>query len=1243
MTSAETSEWQVAGKKSGRRRKVGSFAHSHVPGTLEAYAPPEGPADPVVVARTVARVKEKIECLKTSDFWCKTLQLLLEALQDSPSFSDIRDDSGPCPRLVCLGIGSAESSSSSVATLGQDGRCHGLKSWTKVCQLALAWLLAEELGIPERSWADPQMRAADVDAGHELGFTRQEGLDQLTSKRVLLFMPHCDRPLYETVLSGIAGSDKEVGTPLADVVLLGNSFQVYRERDEMKLVTTGPGAARKMSRIRLGLYISKASQFVREYHNVSYRRLTHLGLAQRDHGAVASIQQSHDALKEDCLLRLMVVDAISSAASEDLPPALTSLIVRYTVKKFSGGREDLLPDDIDDPELLLRALVRKYQFELQSAKSTQFRTETQADNLKKQVDSLQEASEEAQNLAKEATSKLAYSERKVADYRSRIAALGSKWETITGFTNDELERDPNAAAKRFKGELRASQSEIFNHRMTIRRLQKELKVVKEMLNDSEASFTQLYEELVATRLKDQELEDVHNGLENKARVAAVALEEQKKKVVEKSETVRGLLARVHELEANESDVYRKRAAAERKAVVLEREIEQHVQDIKRMESKYHEGVETTLILEKRCKEEEAKLQEERVKVEALTLELQEEKKWSASLKQDLAKTQAEIESITDEKFNLFKENKTLDKKGIMEGKRAREAETEAKKVREMLVDSSSNLVTTTHELGDERKKVSELETRLQETLGTVKEYQELAQTRKNIVEGLEKEVYDLKEQLKDAEVREYALARELKKTEALLSQSVDREKEADAETVRVVSSCGCLEAMQLDPKKTFKVFSGYGVFMNDVWAEAVAEAQPLGLTEQQLLVKLKSRWDQMTGAQKQRYQHRVELSAPCMASVSGGPKTVEPMEVPYTETLPDEEEGSDSDSDYEEVRPVPRLDREDAGMDAAGGAAQLDISQKEFWSLQGEVGGLETSIEDLRARLEDSKEDARAYRKRTFDLEGDLKQVTQRAAESEEREYHLKVECKSLKQKLVKEEDVVADLTKKVEVMNAQIIQSRAMYYEVKEKEAALHEEIEKFKEKHQDAVERGDVLEKSLAHVEGEAADYKGQFGVLREEIHEKKQELRVSKKDLAMTATDLESLKESLESMAADLSKSKKKESEAVLRVDYLEKEVADVKEQLKVKTKVAAKFEKAVEELNVKLEDAMFEVTEERRGAKVVVDKLAQKDAALKKIEHEAFFSKESVWRVCDDVKLFQEKEIQLKEESKALEGPFSQNES
>ena len=50
-------------------------------------------------------------------------------------------------------------------------------------------------------------------------------------------------------------------------------------------------------------------------------------------------------------------NASFSKRSGQLPPALTTIIVRYTVKKFSGGREDVLPDDIDDPELLLRALV----------------------------------------------------------------------------------------------------------------------------------------------------------------------------------------------------------------------------------------------------------------------------------------------------------------------------------------------------------------------------------------------------------------------------------------------------------------------------------------------------------------------------------------------------------------------------------------------------------------------------------------------------------------------------------------------------------------------------------------------------------------------------------------------------------------------------------------------------------------------------------------------------------------------
>eukprot|EP00913_Durusdinium_trenchii_P010414 g9762.t1 len=80
----------------------------------------------------------------------------------------------------------------------------------------------------------------------------------------------------------------------------------------------------------------------------------------------------------------------------------------------------------------------------------------------------------------------------------------------------------------------------------------------------------------------------------------------------------------------------------------------------------------------------------------------------------------------------------------------------------------------------------------------------------------------------------------------------------------------------------------------------------------------------------------------------------------------------------------------------------------------------------------------------------------------------------------------------------------------------------------------------------------------------------------------------------------------------------EIVVVKEKLEDKTSLVAKLEREIEELNVKLEDAMFAVTEERKDAKTVVELLQQKEAALRKVEKEAVFSKESVKTVCDDIK-------------------------
>eukprot|EP00439_Symbiodinium_sp_Y106_P081866 s200_g20.t8 len=656
MASDAAGEWQVAKSRRGRPRHTAGCRPHELPQQVQQ----SGPADPNLVKRLATCVRQQAQSLKKV-FRPHHQTRLLQAAKHQPPRSGYSalELAHRSPRHQRPGSsawpGFWRRSSGSKSDTGPTHRCQ-MPSNAQRCR-----------SCERRTF--PSLKP-DSDAATQRPLQNHQNQMGQTLVSTKAAWPWPDA--------------------LADIVLVGNSFKAYQERDDFRMVASGPGAP------------------------------------SRDRSAMPSKSEA------DILL-------------EDLPPALSADIVRYNVKKFSGGREDLLPDDIDDPELLLRAVVRRFHAECSSAKSQQYRAEAEADKLRRQVEIL----EEAQALAKEREAKFGNPERKLA---------------------------------------KAAQSELFNERMTIRRLQKELRIVKEMLKESEDTFAQLFEDLVTTRRKDQDLEDAQNGLENTARMSVVALAEERKKVHEKTEIAKKLKARVQELEENEGDVHRKKAIAERRIVVLDRDIGQLQQDVKRIEVKYQESVETMLILEERCREEEAKLKEERAKVEVLTAQIAEEKKWNSILKQDLAKAQSEIEGVTDEKNSLFKENKSLDKKGIMEGKRAREAEAEAKKVRELLVDSSSNLVMTTHELGDEKLRVSDLEHELEKTRNSLKEYQDLAATRKGILEGVEKEVVELTNQLKDAEAREYSLTRELKKLKVSLSQSMGREKDADAEVVRVASS-----------------------------------------------------------------------------------------------------------------------------------------------------------------------------------------------------------------------------------------------------------------------------------------------------------------------------------------------------------------------------------------------------------------------------------------------------------------------
>lgn len=243
----DAGEWQVASKKRGGKRsgqgRTPHFRPNHAHSSAGFYqTAKDEPADLELAARTASRVRERAESLRGSAFLDvaqESVLACLEATMASSSQLQSPESEGTGsiqPRLLCLGIGSPEVSAASV--------------W----QLALAWQLAEAVGISDRAWSDPQMSRTDAASGNELGF--EEVLTEvsgnpayLTGSRgrpLLLYMPHCDRSLYETVVAAILqaiDTCEEFSPGFADVALLGNSFQTYAERDELGVVPQGtPGS-----------------------------------------------------------------------------------------------------------------------------------------------------------------------------------------------------------------------------------------------------------------------------------------------------------------------------------------------------------------------------------------------------------------------------------------------------------------------------------------------------------------------------------------------------------------------------------------------------------------------------------------------------------------------------------------------------------------------------------------------------------------------------------------------------------------------------------------------------------------------------------------------------------------------------------------------------------------------------------------------------------------------------------------
>lgn len=272
--------------------------------------------DPQDVLRVKARVLEHVATMRGGAFLKGTTASVRADWADvakrcrSRAGKKTEDTAGAARsvgRLLCLGIGSPASSISSAY------------------QMALAVLLAEALGIEERAWADPQMSALDVAVGDALGFKSLDSSKSAAASRpgqrpLLLYMPHCDRSLYEAVLAANVQQqpDGTASAPeLARCLLVANSFGIYFNRDDVGVKTPG------MSGVKADSLLQRFSTCVAEHRMRDFepcveafndmavisfpRELDMSGLisgdaGQHSAGVEASADEADSDDADDCLL-----------------------------------------------------------------------------------------------------------------------------------------------------------------------------------------------------------------------------------------------------------------------------------------------------------------------------------------------------------------------------------------------------------------------------------------------------------------------------------------------------------------------------------------------------------------------------------------------------------------------------------------------------------------------------------------------------------------------------------------------------------------------------------------------------------------------------------------------------------------------------------------------------------------------------------------------------------------------------
>eukprot|EP00927_Polykrikos_kofoidii_P056606 TRINITY_DN50704_c0_g1_i1.p1 TRINITY_DN50704_c0_g1~~TRINITY_DN50704_c0_g1_i1.p1 ORF type:complete len:908 (-),score=239.06 TRINITY_DN50704_c0_g1_i1:38-2761(-) len=177
--------------------------------------------------------------------------------------------------------------------------------------------------------------------------------------------------------------------------------------------------------------------------------------------------------------------------------------IREMVLKLPNVNPNVLPDGVTDPELLLKAVLKRLGGDMETSRTKMQKAQTLSQKFEKNMRSLEMSIEGIETSKEDLRKQLQKYMKHNANLEAKIAFLGNRWETLTGEVNDMITEDANARIRHCIGEVNVAKEEAFDLKLQQAKSARDIATLKASLADAEEMNARWTDELIERRKLDE--------------------------------------------------------------------------------------------------------------------------------------------------------------------------------------------------------------------------------------------------------------------------------------------------------------------------------------------------------------------------------------------------------------------------------------------------------------------------------------------------------------------------------------------------------------------------------------------------------------------------------------------------------------------------------------------------------------------------------------------------------------------